>query len=991
MSDSSKPRRPAGGRGGTSGNSSREAHAARKRGRRLLEQFAQADSGWIAPLARRIHEESEPLGRYLAEVLARIAVLPLGAHASHARSRWELSKGIARLLFPGVEGVLGQVERSVQSIELALGDLSQEILRDQDVTCEILSPTIEFLAAAIEKNPRLVMLLGSPELLSETFGEMGSRLSGLVAFLPALSRRAAEDIPELKETLFAALLALRAEDRAKLYALADDVLREVYRSHILPRLAETLGTDPRGKVLTPILAGAIKAVPGESCLNAVIAIACTPQRKLSSGRAMAIAVQELGGLYVKISQVLAELCPPSLARELRTTQDDAGGLYPSVEKSWQHLLSVLARPELAPFKELLVLPATPVRHFASASVGALYELTLTSAGKTRFGSDTVLVKLQRPGLEALLGSQCAHLLTLCDEARVAVEADIAIGKETRAELLGIAAAVRRSVLNYHRQSHSELDFGHEERNAAKVREALRDDLSIRVPTYHFSLPDVVIMERMPGTKVTKIVETKYLERKEIADTIVHAYLELVFVHGVVWADPHPGNILFDDVSNRAAMIDLNPCFVWEKKTREHFKHLLYRLLLRDATGVYEVLYELVESPESLHSNTIFDELRRFLNSTFESTSLTRFVGEFIRLLAEHDVDLRVEVQAALRGLSQVAITAGAISARNGFSLLLRRYFGSREMLLAAWQVGFMRVLRVLMRLAFDLTRSQPEEDVGPVLDERDLQALQGRVRELARADVCDIRIERVSPEDHPALRMSVDGSSLLVTSELRIEILEQRRPAAVRYVLLLPSQAWLRERQEFVKLTSVARNLCLVDCLEQLRRNSLDDYWHTVVAWNKDPGMRRLKETWLVRSVRTAGRKLLALRFANIWDSPMTGIPRSQARVWRFLLRMEHRREESEFKRVDSAQREFAKAPLNSITFGTFHRLRLVALEALLWHLRRRVKSQKYAMHLLPMSTRAFEDLVLFNLARNVQGESGFTAQAKRTRSTSRNPRGDGH
>lgn len=953
-----------------SGERDGKSREAKRRQQRLLEQLSHRDLRWVTPLAARIRQEAQPLGHFLAEVLARIAQTP---HSSSlmTSSRWELTKSAARLLFPHVEGLIGQLEKGIESFEFALGDISSEILRDPEVTSEILCPALEVLASAIEKNPRLIVLLSSPELLKDAFGDVGGRLAGILAIVPALSQKAAATFPELKETLFVSLLALRQEQRSCIYKLAEDVLREVYKAQIFPRLKEMLEGDPRAKVLTPLLSGAIEAIPGESCLNAVLSMACTPQHQLTAGRVIAIAVQELGGLYVKISQVLAEISPPSLAKELRTSQDDAGGLHPSIEKSWQTLLTTLARPEMAAFEGCFEIPSTPTPHFAAASVGALYELKLTPQGIEKFGKSSLLVKIQRPGLEDLLSSQCNHLLSLCQEVQEACLVDTTLGIETRQELLGLSAALQRSVVNYFKQSTSELDFCYEEKNAARVREALKDEPSIRVPTYQTTIKDVVVMERMPGTKVTKIVQTKYLERKEIADAIVHAYLELVFTHGVVWADPHPGNILFDDLSNRVAIIDLNPCFVWDKSTRENFKHLLYRLLLRDPAGVYDTLYSLVENPESLHTDTIYDELSKFLNSTFEGASLTRFIGEFIRLLSENNVDLRAEVQAALRGLSQLALTANAVSARNGFSQLLRRYFGMREMLQTAWDVGLFRAARVVTRTLFDLTRALPEEDVGPVLDERDIRALQARVKELSRASVCDIRIVRVSPEDNTALRMSVDGSSLLVTSEMRVEILEKRRPATVRYIVLLPTQRWLKERQEFVKLTSIARNFCTIDCLEQLRRHSLDDYWRTVEAWNKTSESQGLEQLRLVRSVRAAARKLLALRFASIWDSPLAGLPKASVRTWRLLLRTEHWREESEYNYVSSLARTPKSARTGGkLAFGTFYRLKLLAVEGILLLLRGRVKKQKYAMHLLPMNTRALEELILFNLGRNSGGLS---------------------
>ena len=52
------------------------------------------------------------------------------------------------------------------------------------------------------------------------------------------------------------------------------------------------------------------------------------------------------------------------------------------------------------------------------------------------------------------------------------------------------------------------------------------------------------------------------------------------------------------------MIDLNPCFIWDTPTRNNFKAMLYRLLLRDVGGLQETLYGLVSHPEKLNHNRL---------------------------------------------------------------------------------------------------------------------------------------------------------------------------------------------------------------------------------------------------------------------------------------------------------------------------------------------------------------------------------------------------
>lgn len=927
---------------------------------------------WVVPLAARIKKDSEVIALYFAEVLAGMAINTRAESRLFSDARWHLVQDISKMLIPNAPEIFSNIERSFQSLEFALGEISAEILRDSDITRELLAPTIESLASAIESNPQLIVFLGNPEILQEAFGPLGERLATILSVIPALSLRASEALPDLGEVLFSALFRLSEEERQKLHLLAEDILQQTYKEHVFPRLEDILSHDPRGRVLAPILKGAIRAIPGASCLNAVLAIASTVRTQLTIGRIISIAIQNLGGLYVKISQVIAELSPPSLAKELRTTQDDAGGIFPSIEASWKYVQQILKEEDFKEWRELLDLPTSPQAHFASASMGAIYEFKLTQAGREKLGIDSVLLKIQRPGLANIFREQCNHLLSLCDEAQAQVFVDEAspkspryLSEEQRAELLGIVAAIRRAILSYYRQSSEELDFRREEENSHRVANALQGNQEIRIPRFYFSAPNLVVMERMPGTKITRIVQTKYLERREIADRLIMAYLELLFTHGVVWADPHPGNILFDDVSNKVSMIDLNPGFVWTNQVREEFKHLLYRLFLRDANGVYITLMSLVENKEALLTDRVLTDLQRYLNAPINSGSLIRFVGEFIKTLNENGIDLKPEVQAALRGLSQLALTASSVSARNGFGPLLRRHMRFREMVETVWQVGIVRVFRVLISLLFEVTRLQPEIDVGPVLDEHDISALRKRIASLRRAAVCDIVFRRVNPDDHPNLRMSPDGSELLVTSDLVIEILDKQRPAAVSYLIDIPSKEWLLERQEFIKLASIARNLAIVECLEQLRRNSLDDYWRLVEAWSKPQAIRTVGETRLVGSVRTAARRLFALRFGRIFNAPQAGVPWMARLMWNLLLHVECWREEAVQSYLMAMSPQYANVMLANLAFGTVYRLRMLIIEGSLWFLRHFLNNLHFTMNLLPLGRRDLEELMLFGLSRS--------------------------
>lgn len=948
-----------------------------RRNARKLGSILGTDVSWLVPIAQQVSRNSELFARLLASLLIVLAKNPQLQRTTIARFR-KHELGTTLLSALGMNQILEDLERALHTISTRWTSMDHEYLESQDFIENTLSPTIRTLAQLIEKKPVLVHLLFHIDLLEHELGLAGKKLSYIFRYLPVISSRAAALFPEIREQCFAALFRLSEKDREILAQFSDQLLKGLFNQFAMPKLESILQQDPRGKVILPFLHDILELIPPDSSLNALVSIVCTPKEQLTASRLLSIAIQELGGLYLKTAQVLSEMCPPNLAKELRSSQDSAGGVFPSVEKSFAHLLSVLQQAEVSStWSEYLEIPAKPCPHFAAASVGAIYELKLNAKGEEKFGVKTLLVKIQRPGLQELLEIQAAHLSHIARKIQLSIETDSSISSNLRMELRGMCDALLRGITHYFRQCSSELDFRREQENADIIRASLPETSQVLVPRYFQTSAKYLLMERMPGTKVTRSVQTKYLERREIADRLISAYLSLLFERGIVWADPHPGNILLDDTTLTVSMIDLNPCFIWERDTREKFKALLYRLLLRDVGGVLDTLYLLVSNPEALHNNKLYDELSKLMSAEEYPHGTAHFMADFIRVLAENSVDLRIEVQAALRGLTQLAITATSISARNSFALELRKYFGLRDILNTVWDVGLLRVFRVATAIVFQHIQRSPVVEVGPTLDERDLRTLAKRLFELRRAGVCEIRFRRVSPEEHASLRQTPDGVSLITSSELKLMILDGVRPARVRYVIELPSSDWLRERQEFVKLITLARNFAVIECLEQLRRKSLDDYWRTVEAWSKTAHDQTVNEVSLIGEVKTAARRLFQLRFSQLWDNPMSGLGWQSRLLWRILLAFELQREFAEQRFVRIASKTKAQLPVALLAVGTVHRVRILLWEAALRWTRWRLAKRRFSMSLLPISIDELETIILHNLGRaHVQ-----------SRSSRRNPR----
>lgn len=924
-----------------------------------------AEHIWIAPIARRVSEHAPVFARSLAALLHEIGHDPDLTRKTLAKIKENSSKLSIISAISGRD-LLTDLERSVRYFSNHCSEDELDYLNSKEFTEDVLEPIIRMAARTIEKNPRVIDLALNLDLLRQEFGSAGTKLAEILQVIPALSHRAAWLFPEIREHFYSALFKLELEDRNELAQFADHLMRDLFNQFAIPRLGKLLEQDQRGKVILPFLEDMLQLIPHESSLNAMIAMLCTPRDQLTPSRLMSIAIQELGGLYLKTTQVLAELCPPNLAKELRSSQDSATGVFPSVEKSFEHLMNVLSQEEVQKnWAEYLVLPKSPIPHFAAASVGAIYELTLNERGLERWGVKTILIKIQRPGLQELLEIQAAHLTHIARKILSRVNSDPTIGETMRVELKGMCDALLRGITHYFRQCSAELDFRREQENADAIREVIPTHSRVAVPKYFQTNSKYLFMERMPGGKITRSVQTKYLERREIADRLISTYLNLLFDKGIVWADPHPGNILLDDKTLTVSMIDLNPCFVWDQPTRNNFKAMLYRLLLRDVGGVMETLYNLVSNPESLNSNRLFDELNECMKTDEYNHGTVHFISNFIRILAENSVDLRIEVQAALRGLTQVAITATSISSRNSFALELRKYFGIKDILNTIFEVGPIRVFRVSTAIIFQHIQRSPEIEIGPTLDERDIRTLSRRLFELRKAGVCEIRFRRISPEEHANLRQTADGISLITSSDLKLIVLDKVRPARVRYLVELPSPHWLRDRQEFVKLTSLARHLAVIECLEQLRRKSLDDYWRTVEAWSKPVHLQTVNEVSLIGEVKVASRRLFQLRFSSLWDNPLSGLGWSTRLLWRLLLSLELRKESAEQRFIAAEAKSKAHLPIATLAVGTVHRLRILVWEALVRFTRWRLLKRRFSMSLLPIGIDELESIVLHNLGRS--------------------------
>ena len=279
-------------------------------------------------------------------------------------------------------------------------------------------------------------------------------------------------------------------------------------------------------------------------------------------------------------------------------------------------------------------------------------------------------------------------------------------------------------------------------------------------------------------------------------------------------------------------------------------------------------------------------------------------------------------------------------------------------------IGPFKVLKNLLPIAFDVIKNSPEQEVGPTLDERDLTAIEEALMLLNAESVCNIELMRTSPEENTNLLLATDGSGLIKSSHLRLEIQTQTKPASVKYVVEAPTKEWLKERQEYVRLQGLGFTLCLVECLEQLRRHSLENYWRVVEGWNTHPSKRSLKESLLIGDARLAARILFTRRYSEIWVSDFMTISRWNRYLWNLMIKFEERFERREQGYFFLLSKKLGSERVGQLTVGTLHRLKVITYRLIISGLKSLIKRSQFEMNLLPLTTDDLIHRMLHGLLR---------------------------
>jgi predicted unusual protein kinase regulating ubiquinone biosynthesis (AarF/ABC1/UbiB family) len=306
----------------------------------------------------------------------------------------------------------------------------------------------------------------------------------------------------------------------------------------------------------------------------------------------------LGPTFVKLAQVFAaraDLVPEPYLTALGTLTDQVPPVpYEAVE-------AVIAES-----------------YGGGASVASLFErfdrvpLAAASLGqvhRARYRGEEVVVKVLRPGVEALVASDVRAARRILDPL-------------ARRWPNRHVVALRTVVAEFSHRVYDEMDFRKEAAHAAAIRRNFAGRTSIVVPRVvdEMTRQHVLVLEYMEGRRIDRIEEwiaERRVDPRAIVRTVMELYIQMMLVDGLFHADPHPGNLL---VSPRGQLIVLDFGMVVRvpRETRLELVNTVFAAIRKDvdriiggfqALGIIEPDADLAQIRDLAHRLLALAEVR----------------------------------------------------------------------------------------------------------------------------------------------------------------------------------------------------------------------------------------------------------------------------------------------------------------------------------------------------------------------------------------------
>jgi ubiquinone biosynthesis protein len=355
-------------------------------------------------------------------------------------------------------------------------------------------------------------------------------------------------------------------------------------------------------------------------------------RFIPRGKRLTYALQQAGPLFIKFGQMLStrqDILPKDIIDHLVTLQDQAP---PFSSKIAMQLIKKALNAEIsAVFSEIDSAP------LASASIAQVHTATLHNG-------DTVIIKILRPNIHALLERDLAFLqwganfferrikkiTSLVDEIELTIKKEVnLINEAAHAEQL-------KENLHLHHARYAQYD------NAVFIPKVY----------WEYSSENMLIMQRIYGTPIMDIsaIQAAGVNLHGLAEKCVAIFFTQIFHDNYFHADLHPGNIFINVARAEFPVIELVDFGIVGSlplKDRRYIAENMAALVDKDYRKVAKLHLESgwipSHVPEIAFAHAIKTVCEPILNKSLKDISLAQLILGLIQAARQYEIQLQPQL------------------------------------------------------------------------------------------------------------------------------------------------------------------------------------------------------------------------------------------------------------------------------------------------------------------------------------------------------------